>query len=132
MRSIDQGPEPEARIYDFAAFAPETTRRLSLVATTGRARGDDFGTSPEDAPPPTSFPVRERRGVEELGRAISAAASISTEDRPLGDFPVLSAKGLPSIQEGWLLMRGFLSIKSAERRQAVLNYVFEQAQRDKA
>jgi hypothetical protein len=81
--------------------------------------------------------VPDPGGFGEFGCPISAAANISTVD-PVGNFPVRSAAApnapkLPvGIQEGWLLVRAFLSIRSSERRQAVLNYVSEQAQMDEA
>ncbi len=95
-------------------------------------------TNREGAPSPKGRSVPDPGGLDELGSAISAAADISTADPRLGNFPVSSA-GAPnapklpvSIQEGWLLVRAFLGIRSSERRQAVLNYVAEQVQMDKA
>ncbi len=131
------GPTREVLIYDFAAFAPKATERLEHSAAFRNAPKNDITTNREGAPSPTCFSVPDLSEIDDLGRAISAAADISTGDRPIVNLPVPSAiapnapEYSASVQAAWFLVRTFLSIRSAERRQAVLNYVAEQARSDK-
>ncbi len=66
------------------------------------------------------------------------AQDISSENDHGGNFAGPSARPadepdlLPNPQEGALLVRAFLSIRSPKRRQAVLEYVADQASIDKA
>ena len=66
------------------------------------------------------------------------AQSISSENDHGGNFADSSARPadeadlLPGPQEGARLVRAFLSIRSPKRRQAVLEYVADQARIDKA
>lgn len=137
MNVRTHGPTREVLIYDFAAFAPKATERLEHSAAFRNAPKNDITTSREGAPSPTCFSVPDLSEIDDLGHAISAAADISTGHRPIVNVPVPSAvaRNSPeypaSVQAGWFLVRAFLSIRSAERRQAVLNYVAEQARSDK-
>ena len=62
--------------------------------------------------------------------------SVSTEHNSKGNFVVPapqppSANFQPSAEDGARLIRAFVSIRSSERRQAVLEFVFEQARMEK-
>ena len=120
------GVEREALIYRLSAYDLRGAKRLDAAP---RKEPEDVIVTGEDPQSQKSFSVPEQRGIEDLGRAIAAAAGDSPEGSP-SDLPASSARGLPKVKEGWLLMRAFLSIRSDARRRAVLQYVVEQANID--
>ncbi len=48
----------------------------------------------------------------------------------IGQSRSVESKSLPSVEDGWVLTRTFLSIRDPERRQSVLRYAARQARMD--
>ncbi len=128
MDAVNQRSDSEAQIYDFVAIkrgAPGAELRPAAVAgveTGGAVAPSPTGDSVPDSPP------------HELPAAISEAAGVLIRPGDVGDFLAPSVRALErldAVQAGWGLVHDFLSIRSSKRRQAVLDYVAEQARLDR-
>lgn len=120
--------EEEGAIHNFAASAPKARTRVRVGAAIRKAPEPAIETNREDASSPSSLPVPDPYRLDELRLAISAAANVSIRT----DRPINPPEYRATVQVGWFLVRTYLSIRDPERRRAVLNFVAEQAQLDKA
>lgn len=105
-------------------------------AANGAEPGSRAKLPPIGVPQPPNSSVADR--LDELVRAISAAADIfengQGSHRSGSSFPsAMHATDIPPrLEEGWRLVRAFVTIRDSARRQAVLSLVDELARMDKS